>query len=238
MLEIAQLFDENFYLLQNPDVSQAVTSGSFGSGLEHFNLFGQFEGRDPSSLFDTNFYLESYPDVEVAVLEGKTTAIEHFIEFGQVEGRNPITEFDTSYDLANNPDLAAVVETDPFTGMELFAKRPDDEEEPTNQRASHPLDPLNEAEIETAVSVIRQEQNLSDSALFPNISLQEPDKTEVLTFTPGEPVNREAFVTVLEREQNKVYEAIVDLETRQLTSWKEVPGAQPAITAPEFEILS
>lgn len=154
-------------------------------------------------------------------------------KFGQVEGRDPITGLDTSYYVDQNLDLAAVSEND-LTGLN-YAVGPD---ETVIQGATHPLDPLTEAEIEAAVAVIRQEQNISDSALFPNISLQEPNKTEVLAFTPGSPLNRDALVTVLEREQNKVYEAIVDLETLELASWQEIPGAQTAITAPDFELLS
>ena len=38
-------FDEAFYLASNPDVAAAVARGEFSSGLEHFQLFGQAEGR-------------------------------------------------------------------------------------------------------------------------------------------------------------------------------------------------
>lgn len=38
-------FDEDFYLQENPDVAAAVTAGVINSGLEHYQLFGQFEGR-------------------------------------------------------------------------------------------------------------------------------------------------------------------------------------------------
>lgn len=38
-------FDEAFYLASNPDVAAAVARGEFSSGLEHFQRFGQAEGR-------------------------------------------------------------------------------------------------------------------------------------------------------------------------------------------------
>jgi hypothetical protein len=43
MLDTSTLFDENFYLTQNPDVARAVASGQFKNGLEHFNIYGIVE---------------------------------------------------------------------------------------------------------------------------------------------------------------------------------------------------
>ena len=223
MLDNAPLFDDSFSLLQNPNMLQAATSSSLGNGLEHFDQLSQSGGgHNLSSLPNTDFDPESYPNAAV-------TQLPEFDQFGEY---NPITGLNPSYPLVGeNLDVAAVGQRDPLIGLENST-------DTLSQQASHPLDPLTEAEIEAVVSLIQKEQDLSDSALFPNISLLEPDKNEVLEFTPGSSFEREAFVTVLEREQNKVYEAIVDLETLQLTSWEEIPGAQPALTAPEFEILS
>ena len=44
MLNFIDLFDNNFYLDANPDVSLAVNDGIFASGFDHFLRFGQFEG--------------------------------------------------------------------------------------------------------------------------------------------------------------------------------------------------
>ncbi|MGV2130865.1 hypothetical protein ACQZ4Q_09525 [Agrobacterium vitis] len=41
----AENFDENAYLLANPDVSQAVSENLIGSGLDHFLSYGRDEGR-------------------------------------------------------------------------------------------------------------------------------------------------------------------------------------------------
>jgi primary-amine oxidase len=41
---------------------------------------------------------------------------------------------------------------------------------------SHPLTSLTEAEISTAISVIKREKTLSEMVAFPLIALQEPDK--------------------------------------------------------------
>ncbi|MBW4689866.1 MAG: primary-amine oxidase [Komarekiella atlantica HA4396-MV6] len=101
---------------------------------------------------------------------------------------------------------------------------------------SHPLTSLTEVEISTAVSVIKKEKALSEMAAFPLITLQEPDKNEVIKFTPGKPFQRRVFLVVYERSQNKTYEGIVDLPTQTLSSWKEIPNVQPAILASEYEL--
>ncbi|MBD2523352.1 primary-amine oxidase [Nostoc sp. FACHB-133] len=103
---------------------------------------------------------------------------------------------------------------------------------------SHPLASLTEAEISTAVSVIQKEKTLSEMAAFPLIALQEPDKEEVLKFTPGKAFARKAFLVIYERSQNKTYEGIVDLRSKTLSSWKEIPSVQPAIVASEYELAT
>ncbi|WP_392535590.1 primary-amine oxidase [Nostoc sp. C117] len=101
---------------------------------------------------------------------------------------------------------------------------------------SHPLSSLTEAEISTAVSVIKKEKTLSEMAAFPLIALQEPDKEEVLNFTPGKAFGRKAFLVIYERSQNKTYEGIVDLKSKTLSSWQEIPSVQPAIVNSEYQL--
>lgn len=115
-------FDEGFYLAQNPDVGNAVATGIFASGLEHYLEFGQFEGRSPSANFnfDDSFYLAQYPDVADAVLAGiLATGREHYILFGQSEGRIPSPNFSLDFDeafyLAQNPDVAIAVAAGAFS---------------------------------------------------------------------------------------------------------------------------
>ncbi|MFN6530073.1 primary-amine oxidase [Nostoc sp. ChiSLP03a] len=110
----------------------------------------------------------------------------------------------------------------------------------TAQQSSifHPLTSLTEVEINTAVSVIQREKNLSEMAAFPLIALQEPDKEEVLNFTPGKVFGRKAFLVIYERSQNKTFEGIVDLKSKTLSSWKEIPSVQPAIANSEYELAT
>ncbi|MEB3827733.1 S8 family serine peptidase [Phormidium sp. CCY1219] len=120
MLDISSLFDESYYLQQNPDVLGAVNAGSFSNGLDHFLQVGQYLGTDPSGFFDTDYYLEVHPDVEAAVIQGETTAIAHFATQGKWEERDPFAEFDSDVYLAENPDVAAAVERDELTGIDHF----------------------------------------------------------------------------------------------------------------------
>ncbi|GAA6622052.1 primary-amine oxidase [Scytonema sp. NUACC26] len=106
------------------------------------------------------------------------------------------------------------------------------------QTINHPLTPLTELEIKTAVSVIKKEKPLTEMAAFPILTLQEPDKTEVLNFKPNRPFQRQAFIVIYEQKQNKTYEAVVDLKTKTLSSWKEIPDVQPAMFFSEYELAA
>ncbi|MBU7586598.1 MAG: primary-amine oxidase [Nostoc sp. TH1S01] len=103
---------------------------------------------------------------------------------------------------------------------------------------SHPLTPLTETEITTAVEVIKKDKSLSDMAVFSIVALQEPDKQEVVNFTPNKEFQRQAFVVVYERSQNKTYEGVVDLKKQSLNSWKEITNVQPALTYTECNLTS
>ncbi len=78
-------FDENYYLSQNPDVAEAVASGDFVNGQQHFDEYGRYEARDPNEEFDTSYYLETYPDVA----DAGVNPLQHYQINGAVEGRRP-----------------------------------------------------------------------------------------------------------------------------------------------------
>lgn len=120
MLDASALFNNSLYLALYPDVAAGVAAGLFSSGLEHYELFGQFENRIPSALFDPAYYRDRYTDVAGAAAAGDTTAIEHFISYGQFEGRDPNRLFDTAFYLAFNPDVRASVAAGETTAFEHF----------------------------------------------------------------------------------------------------------------------
>ena len=99
--------------------------------------------------------------------------------------------------------------------------------------ASDPLDPLTADEIQTAFKVIEQSRRLAHGTFFPIVKLDEPAKTAG-AWSPRQPFARRAFANVFDRGANTLYEAVVDLKTKQLVSWTPRPGAQPAVYLSEY----
>ncbi|MCT7959592.1 SBBP repeat-containing protein [Laspinema sp. D1] len=109
------LFNESFYLSNNPDVTQAVTSGVFPNGFDHFFYFGQFEGRQPSAFYNEGRYLAQNPDVAEAVgAGGFRSGFEHFFSLGFREQRDRRTQlFHEGFYLNTYPDIATAVAGNP-----------------------------------------------------------------------------------------------------------------------------
>ncbi|HEY0051050.1 MAG TPA: primary-amine oxidase [Pyrinomonadaceae bacterium] len=103
--------------------------------------------------------------------------------------------------------------------------------------ATHPLDPLDENEITSAVKILQSAANFPKTALFSTVVLNEPPKAEVLSFKTGAKFRREAFAIVLDREKNKTFEAVIDLRSGKILSWKEIAGVQPLVFLEEYEVL-
>jgi hypothetical protein len=104
------LFDDHYYLMENPDVAAAVAAGTFATGYDHYIQFGQFEGRSPSPYWDEAWYLKENPDVAAAVKAGTVTSgFMQYYQYGQFENRGGLLYFDTSYYLQNNQDVADAI---------------------------------------------------------------------------------------------------------------------------------
>src|SRR5688500_12978656 len=102
--------------------------------------------------------------------------------------------------------------------------------EPTNTK-THPLEPLSESDISLAAGVLRETGQLQGRRMVCSMALHEPDHAGLSN--PQSAV-REAAVTVLDRDSGEVFEAVVDLEARQVASWTHVPGVQPGMTISEL----
>ena len=98
----------------------------------------------------------------------------------------------------------------------------------------HPLEPLTAEEIRAAADIVRADGRLAEGALFVRISLHEPPKETVLGFRDADPVSREAFMVIRDRQARATIEAIVSITEGRVTSWEVVPAAQPSITFDEF----
>jgi len=111
VLPLAQLYDEQYYLNQNPDIA-ALVGSTFSSGFQHFVNFGVNEGRNPSVLYNESFYLANNNDVRNAVTSGAVSSgLVHFLTSGHREGRDPSAFFDQSDYLLNNPDVDSAVDS-------------------------------------------------------------------------------------------------------------------------------
>ena len=107
---------------------------------------------------------------------------------------------------------------------------------PDNQTATnviHPLEPLTAEEIREAVAILRRVQSLPN-VRFATVVLSEPPKSIVLNFEPGQAIQREAFVVILDNATAQTYEAIVSLTQKAVVSWKHIPGVQASIMLDEF----
>ena len=101
----------------------------------------------------------------------------------------------------------------------------------------HPLDPLSDAEIETAARILRAAPQFPAGAMFSTIVLNEPGKADVLAFKPGAPMTRQAFAIVLDRPANRTFESVVDLGASRVVSWNEVMGVQAPVLQTEYDEL-
>jgi primary-amine oxidase len=101
----------------------------------------------------------------------------------------------------------------------------------------HPLDPLSAEEIKAASAALGKHAGFPEGAIYSTIVLKEPEKGEVMNFRPGAQFGRRAFAVVLDRKGNRTFEAVVDLKSGRVASWKLAEGAQPLVTATEFELL-
>ena len=106
-----------------------------------------------------------------------------------------------------------------------------------NLGAAHPLDPLSKDEIVVAIEVLKNSGKITDVSRFPTIVLNEPPKEEVLKFKPGDRFRREAFAVVYERAARKTFEAVVDINNKNVVSWKEVLGVQPPVMPVDVGLL-
>jgi len=97
-----------------------------------------------------------------------------------------------------------------------------------------PLDPLSAAEIATVFRVVEVYAKFPQGAFFPVVTLREPPKGAVLSWSPGRPFPRAACAQVYDPPANRLFEAVVDLRTKRVVSWAMRPHAQPAVFGTEY----
>ena len=100
------------------------------------------------------------------------------------------------------------------------------------QGTEHPLDPLTWQEYWTVLEVLQDEARLDSETRFSMVNLKEPSKDVVRQWSRGDRIPRSAFALV--RQEQKTYEAVVDLIARRLESWTEMEGIEPNWLEEEF----
>ncbi|MDQ2856270.1 MAG: tyramine oxidase, partial [Acidobacteriota bacterium] len=101
----------------------------------------------------------------------------------------------------------------------------------------HPLDSLTSDEIKTAAKALSASPHFPAGSLFSTIVLKEPLKSQVLSYKSGAQFSRQAFSVILDRKNNRTFEAVVDLKSERVVSWNEVPGIQPLVMDAEYKVL-
>jgi len=99
---------------------------------------------------------------------------------------------------------------------------------------SHPLEPLVAQEIAAAVALVRASGRIGDQVRFASITLHEPPKECVLNYRVGDPIERQAFIVILDNATNAVSEIVVSITQRSIIRWEHIPGVQPQIMFAEF----
>lgn len=94
----------------------------------------------------------------------------------------------------------------------------------------HPFDPLSNAEIEKAVSIIR---NAHGKLFYNAVTLREPKKQEMLKWLENSSSTprptRVADVVAL-APGGAVFDGLVDLEAGKITKWEKLEGVQPLVS--------
>jgi len=103
---------------------------------------------------------------------------------------------------------------------------------PAPTRATHPMDALTADEITSATKILHSTGKLTGNALVVSMTLEEPAKAEVRSWTKGKPFARRAFAVVL--TEGKLAEAFVNLDAQTLSAWNVIENRQAAITIDEI----
>lgn len=105
----------------------------------------------------------------------------------------------------------------------------------TADATPHPLDGLSVAEHRQVIELLRGQGRLGDDTVVASMHLLEPDKAEVLAWTPGRPIARRALVVL--RDAGRVHEARVDLRSGD-AELREVAGVQSQFTDRDYRIAT
>lgn len=101
--------------------------------------------------------------------------------------------------------------------------------------AAHPLDPLTPDEIRRACEIARDRLGLGPNARFAAVRLHEPSKEAIRSFCPGDRVERQAWVVVMDRDERSLHDGVVSVDDGTVVSWQERRGLQGPLLLDEFD---
>ena len=85
-IDYAPVFDNSYYLLNNPDVKQAFGNNA-AAVFQHFINYGMNEGRTAAANFNVTSYKNANPDLRVQYGSRLQPYYIHYILYGRNEGR-------------------------------------------------------------------------------------------------------------------------------------------------------
>ena len=84
--QIIAVYDENYYLSNNPDVAQS-TGGDSAATLQHFLNYGIKEGRAGNAEFNVSVYRSKNADLDAAFGDDLAKYYQHYVNNGKLENR-------------------------------------------------------------------------------------------------------------------------------------------------------
>lgn len=85
-----------------------------------------------------------------------------------------------------------------------------------------------------AVAIVKQSEHFGERMRFASLILHEPAKAEVLSFTAGAAIERQADVILLDRTDGAAVEMTVSVTTGRVTSHERLVDETPAVILNEF----
>lgn len=181
------------------------------AGLEEFGATVKWD--DYSNLFTIakdGVYLKVKPDSKVAMLNGKRMELTVPVVF---KGKTAFMSKDfINQVFQSGLDTTFVVETRP-----------------------NPLNPLSADEITAAVDIVKQSEHYKPGFRFTEVSVKAPPKDQVWNFIyTGQNVTQPRQANIVVLDGKHVIEALVDLDSKALQSWKPIEGAHGMVLLDDF----
>jgi primary-amine oxidase len=105
----------------------------------------------------------------------------------------------------------------------------------TTKSCRHPLDPLSESEIATAVDVVLKKQS---GLIFNSVTLLEPKKDLLKAYLESQDVKVPRIADVVASAKgNKVYDVLVNIDEKTIVRWEEPNGVYPGITMEDLVVV-